>query len=252
MNKRALVTGGSAGLGAALVAELLAEGIEVISIDRDQPAGETPGLHHLQADLSDISARRELLAALVDGDPFEVVVLNAGISAVGAFEAIDPKQLDKVLAVNLLAPMELTRLLVTKQMVAKGGSLIFVGSLSNRLGYPGAAVYAATKQGLEAFAASLRKTGAYRVLLVLPGPLDTEHARRYAPLGSKGRKRQSPSVLARRVVSRRHRPGTVYGTVAQALVGLLGIAAPSLMTSLMRRGLFTKLRAAPSITDERA
>ncbi|WP_350182681.1 SDR family NAD(P)-dependent oxidoreductase [Devosia marina] len=47
MNKRALVTGGSAGLGAALVAELLAEGIEVISIDRDQPAGETPGLHHL-------------------------------------------------------------------------------------------------------------------------------------------------------------------------------------------------------------
>ena len=43
MNKRALVTGGSAGLGAALVAELLAEGLEVISIDRDQPAGETPG-----------------------------------------------------------------------------------------------------------------------------------------------------------------------------------------------------------------
>jgi len=44
----------------------------------------------------------------------------------------------------------------------------------------------------------------------------------------------------------------VYGTAAQALVGLFGLAAPSRMTGLMRRGLFTKLRAAPPITDEHA
>lgn len=252
MSGRALVTGGSAGLGAAFVAELLAAGFDVVSIDRDEPEGEPPGLHHLQADLSDISALRERLANLTSGQPFDVVVFNAGISAVGAFEEIDQAQLDKVIAVNLLAPMELTCLLVSNAMVAKDASLIFVGSLSNRLGYPGAAVYAATKQGLESFASSLRKTGAYRVLTVLPGPLDTEHARRYAPPGSKGRKRQSPPALARRVMRRRHRSGTVYGTASQALTGLLGLAAPSQMTGLMRRGLFTKLRAAPPITDERA
>ena len=67
----------------------------------------------------------------------------------------------RVIAVNLLAPMELIRLLMSSAMGAKDASLIFVGSLSNRLGYPGAAVYAATKQGLESFASSLHKTGAY-------------------------------------------------------------------------------------------
>lgn len=250
MTGRALVTGGSAGLGAAFVAELLAQGYHVVSIDRDEPKYETPGLQHLQADLSNISALHERLANLSSGQPFEVIIFNAGISAVGAFEEIDREQLGKVIAVNLLAPMELTRLLVSNAMVARDASLIFVGSLSNRLGYPGAAVYAATKQGLESFAASLRKTGAYRVLTVLPGPLYTEHARRFAPPGSKGRKRQYPSALARRVIRRRHCSGTVYGTVGQALAGLLGLAAPSLMTGLMRRGLFTKLRAAPPITDE--
>lgn len=251
MSRWALVTGGSAGLGAAFVDQLLALGYQVVSLDRDQPDGAPPGLHPVQVDLSTVAALPELVAALDADRVFDVVVFNAGISAVGAFEDIDLRQMDAVIAVNLLAPMELTRLLVAGAKLARGASLIFVASLSNRLGYPGAAAYAASKQGLEAFANALRTASTYRVLTVLPGPLDTDHARHYAPVGSKGRKRQSPAALASRVLRRRHRSGTVYGTVAQALAGLSGLVAPSVMTGLMRRGLFTKLRAAPPVTDKR-
>lgn len=249
MSKRALVTGGSAGLGAAFVDELLTRGYAVVSIDRNLPDKTAPQLHAVQADLGDITALPALMSAVTATEPFDIVVFNAGISAVDAFESIGIDHMEQLIAVNLLAPMELSRLLLADGRVTERASLIFIGSLSNRLGYPGASVYAATKQGLEAFATSLRKTGRHAVLCVLPGPLDTEHATRYAPQDSKGGKRQSPAALAKRVLARHHRSGIVYGTLAHRIAGLAGWWAPSLLTRLMRRGMFTKLQAARPVTD---
>lgn len=251
MRPRALVTGGSAGLGAAFVADLLAQGFDVVSIDRDPPRETIPNVHAIRANLGDIASLPGLIAMLDDNAPYEVVVLNAGISAVGAFEDIGIDHLERLIAINLIAPIELTRLLLASGRVSNRASLIFIGSLSNRLGYPGASVYAATKQGIEAFATALRKTGKHAVLCVLPGPLDTEHASRYAPKGSKGGGRQTPASLAERVLVRRHRSGTVYGTPAYGLAGLAGWLAPSFMTRLMRRGMFGALRAAPPVVDAR-
>ena len=54
------------------------------------------------------------LANALSDSVFDVVILNAGISAVGAFEAIEPEQLQRVINVNLLAPIELTRLLLSR------------------------------------------------------------------------------------------------------------------------------------------
>jgi NAD(P)-dependent dehydrogenase (short-subunit alcohol dehydrogenase family) len=249
VNGNALVTGGSAGLGAALVAALLARGYRVTCIDRHPPTLADDRLTFVPAELGDMKALGSLATALSDS-VFDVAILNAGISAVGAFEAIAPEHLQRVINVNLLAPIELTRLLLSRGLLAQRGSLIFVASLSNRLGYPGAAVYAATKQGLEAFARSLRPALTQSVLCVLPGPLDTEHARRYAPSGGPARKRMAPEALADQLLSCLGRSGTVYGSLPQRLAALAGTLLPGVMTGLMRRGLFVRLIGSPPVVDD--
>jgi NAD(P)-dependent dehydrogenase (short-subunit alcohol dehydrogenase family) len=248
MSGAALVTGGSSGLGAALVAGLLARGYAVTCLDRNPPGVTDARLSFVATELGDMAALAGAVERL-NGTVFDVVILNAGISAVGAFEDIDGAHLQRVIDVNLRAPIELTRQLLSVGAVAPTGSLIFVASLSNRLGYPGAAVYAASKQGLEAFARSLRPGRGQSVLCVLPGPLDTPHASRYAPAGGKARARMAPERLAVRVLSRLGQSGTLYASGAQRLAALAGRLLPEVMTGLMRRALFDRLRQAPPVVD---
>lgn len=249
MTGNALVTGGSAGLGAALVAALLARGYRVTCIDRHRPAVADERLAFIQLELGEMGALGAASEALAE-KRFDVVILNAGISAVGAFEAIAPDALQRVIDVNLRAPIELTRLLLSGGALAPGASLVFVASLSNRFGYPGAAVYAATKQGLEAFARSLRPALTQKVICVLPGPLDTDHARRYAPRGGTERRRMSAEVLAARILASLGRSGTLYASLPQQLAALAGTLLPGLMTGLMRRGLFVRLIGSPPVVDD--
>lgn len=251
MSGNALVTGGSAGLGAAFVAELLARGYRVTCIDRHPPTVTDARLTFVPTELGDMTALGAVASTLA-GKVFDVVVLNAGISAVGAFEAIAPEHLQRVIDVNLRAPIELTRLLLSGGVLAPRASLVFIASLSNRLGYPGAAVYAASKQGLEAFARSLRPALSQHVLCVLTGPLDTGHARRYAPAGGRPGPRMAPAELAERVLSRLGQSGTIYASLPQHLAAVAGRLFPGTMTALMRRGLFLRLtKSAPVVDDTR-
>jgi len=99
-----------------------------------------------------------------------------------------------VLAVNLTAPLHLTGALLQAGKIAPGGSLVFVSSLSRLLSYPGAAVYAASKDGLASYARSLAVALApqkMHVLTVYPGPTRTAHARRYSPDNSREARRGS-------------------------------------------------------------
>jgi len=96
------------------------------------------------------------VAALGDGPSFDLVAITAGISAVGRFEALDRERLAEVVAVNLTGPMVLATALLQAGMIANEGRVVFVSSLSYFVGYPGASVYAATKQWPVAFARSIR------------------------------------------------------------------------------------------------
>ncbi|WDR01436.1 SDR family NAD(P)-dependent oxidoreductase [Devosia algicola] len=249
MIRRALITGGSAGLGAALVQELMTAGYHITILDRDTPATPHPDVRFLKTDLGQTNTLPVILEHLQPDEQFDLVIFNAGISAVGAFETIERAHLETLINTNLHAPIALTHLLMVQNRLANDASLIFIGSLSNRLGYPGAAVYAASKQGIEAFAHSLRKARQYRVLCVLPGPLDTAHARRYAPAGSKSGARTAPAHLARRVLAHNKRSGILYANAPQFLAGLVGALMPQTATALMRANLFAKLQMAPPVTD---
>ena len=252
---RVLITGGAAGLGAALVEGMLNRDHQVVVVDHDaERLKQLPrGAWAITADLADTASLGSLVDAMSSGGPFDVVVMNAGISATGPFEHIPEHDHRMVIAVNLLAPIALTALLLQRQLVRDNGSLIYISSLSHFLGYPGASVYAGTKDGIAVFARSLRRALRPRginVLTVMPGPLDTEHARRYAPPGASGRGRMQPRVAAERIIARMGASGTLVPGLGPMLAGLLGQVLPTLATALMRRSIFEKLVATPPSTPD--
>ncbi len=242
---KVLVTGGAAGLGRALVLECRSRGMEAVIVDRrdPDPLDADPAVVTVIADLGrddEIAALEKDLASL---GPFDIVIMNAGINATGPFEKIGADTHAQVIGVNFLAPLLLTRFLIGAALINPGGSLIFISSLSDRMGYPGAAVYAGTKNGIAAFARSLRRplnSKEINVLTVMPGPLDTDHARLHAPPGSTARWRADPAVVARWIIARRKRNGAFAPGIGPAVLAQIGRYFPRLATAMMRRILFSR------------
>lgn len=179
----ALVTGGSSGIGAATVRALAAAGARPLIAGRDPArleamARETGGLA-LTADLAAADGPAELAeAALQAAGPggIDLLVNNAGIGWAGPIEQMTGQQAARLIAVNLAAPVELTRLLVPG-MIARGrGHIVFVSSIAGATGVRGEAVYSAVKAGLGCFAESLAHELAgrgVRVSVIVLGVIDT-------------------------------------------------------------------------------
>jgi NAD(P)-dependent dehydrogenase (short-subunit alcohol dehydrogenase family) len=240
---RALVTGGSHGLGAALVRRLDADGVEVWIVDRAEPDAKGAG-HFLRCDLADRDTLIELTGRLRAAGPFDLVVMSAGINAVGPFESMPLDVVRNLHEVNCVAPILLTRELLAHDLIARGGRLVFVSSLSHFTGYPGASVYAGGKDALVAFARSLRRPlwsrHGIRVQVAAPGPMQTAHAARHAPPGSTGRGRADPDLVARALLRARRRLVIVPGPTAK-LSSLVGRLFPDLATRVMRKIIYDRL-----------
>ena len=257
---RALVTGAAAGLGLAIARRLTAAGWHVVAVDRDRDGldrlrGEAGGrVSTVVADLADVAALEDLGGDLAGRGPYQRIVMNAGISATGEFASIPVHRQQTIVAVNLTAPMVLTASLLRNRAVASGCCMIFVSSLSRYVGYPGAAAYAATKEGLAIFARSLRRPLARRrikVLTVCPGPIDTDHAAQHAPPGAAAAARLSPDIAAGKLLAAARHPAIagllLGGNVivpgwSSKTAALAGRIFPSLATRLMRRIIFEKLQ----------
>src|SRR6266536_1929011 len=158
----ALVTGGSSGIGAAAARALAAAGARPLIAGRDPArlqavAQETGGLA-LAADLAAADGPAELAGAALDAarpGGIDLLVNNAGIGWAGPVDEMTSEQAARLIAVDLTAPIQLTRLLVPA-MVARGhGHIVFVSSIAGATGVRGEAVYSAAKAGLACFAESI-------------------------------------------------------------------------------------------------
>lgn len=240
---RALITGGSEGLGAALVSRLLASGAQVCNVDRAPQAAQSPA-RLIRCDLTRQTDIAALPVSLATDGPFDLVVMSAGTSAVGPFEAMTEAQVRDVHDLNILAPVLLTRDLLAHDLIAPGGRLVLVASLSHFTGYPGASVYAGSKDALVAFARSLRRPlwsdKRIRVQVAAPGPMRTAHAERHAPPGSSGRGRADPDRIAAAILRARRRAMIVPGAAA-GLMALFGRLFPGQATQVMRRLIYDRL-----------
>lgn len=254
--KYCAITGAADGIGRALALLFAAAGYAIIGIDRDAERSEHTRAKlvrggalatFLHANLADVAEVAALLERLAAGPSIDVFIHNAGISAVGPFVSTSLAQQQAVLDVNLQAPLLLTAGLLRQSQLAPGGTLMYISSLSHFVRYPGAAGYAASKDGLAAYARSLAIALAPRdlhVLTVYPGPTRTEHARRYSSDYRREHRRMPPERLAEQifcaVLARRR---TRIPGAGNRLFAALGTYAPWLTAFAMRKTLFEKLPA---------
>jgi len=164
---RALVTGGGGGIGGAIAAELLARGASVLLVDRDAAAlartanrlaayGVRVGT--LQADLTSAAERSRLCAeAAAWRGGINVLVNNAGVNHFTMVVDQPASQVDLAIAINLQAPIHLCRELLPHLLAQPEACILNTGSVFGAIGYPGYAVYSATKFAVRGFTEALRR-----------------------------------------------------------------------------------------------
>ena len=155
--RTALVTGASGGLGQAISRGLAARGARLVLTARrvdvlDSLAAETGG-RAIACDLGDRAAVERLVA---DAGAIDVLVANAGLSLSRKIQNTSVEEIDRLLDVNLRAPMVLARMLIDGMSERGGGQIVFVSSLNGKAGTVGTSVYAATKFGLRGYAQGMR------------------------------------------------------------------------------------------------
>jgi len=183
--KTVIITGASAGVGAATARTFAHLGANLVLVARGQAAldvitdelAKLTSVINIAMDINDPKANETLLitAAKTFGS-VDVLVNNAGFHQRGDVEKNQAADLAKMVDVNLRAPIQLSTLMLPYLRKAGGGAIVNVGSLAGRTPLQGAATYAATKAGLRAFTYSLadelKGTGIY-IGVVSPGPIDT-------------------------------------------------------------------------------
>ena len=181
-----IVTGGASGIGKATAFLLAREGAQVFIGDLDETGGRAAAseaaaerlrIEYLPLDLTDPPSIEVFTAAIhqrierIDG-----LVNGAGWDKIQPFLENPPEMWDRIIAVNLMGAVRLTRGLLPPMVTARAGKIVNISSDAGRVGSTGETVYAAAKGGLIAFTKSLARELArhqINVNCVCPGPTDT-------------------------------------------------------------------------------
>jgi NAD(P)-dependent dehydrogenase (short-subunit alcohol dehydrogenase family) len=196
--KRALVTGGSRGIGAAIVRRLAAEGAAVaVNYVADQSSadalvGELRADGHqvaaFRADVSDAAQTTELVERVVaDFGGLELLASNAGVEYFGALESITQAAFDRVFQINVAGQLFASQAAVAA--MSRGGRILLTSSVSARIAVHRHTLYAASKAAVSAMVLNLAPELAERgiaINAIAPGGTATdmaaEHAASYTPV----------------------------------------------------------------------
>jgi NAD(P)-dependent dehydrogenase (short-subunit alcohol dehydrogenase family) len=177
--RRALVTGGTRGIGAAIADRLLKDGLSV-TVTGTRPGGHGPeGTSYLAIDLSDRPAV-DAFAADSGAGGYDVLINNAGINRVSAFHEIQPDDFDRIHDVNLRSAFLLCRAVVPGMRTRGYGRIVNIASIFSVISKERRASYSASKFGLDGLTAALAAEVAKDGILansVSPGFVDTELTR---------------------------------------------------------------------------
>ncbi len=245
-----VVTGGADGIGAAVAKRYAAEGQQITILDVDDARGEAiiaelgDGAAFINVDLSRPESVEKAVQELGSRPVITTLVNNAGISSAGKFEELPLDQMLSVIDINLVGAIQLTTRLLAEKRLVVGHQQVYLSSLSKYVGYPGAAVYSASKDGLAAFARTIQTAAIAdgRVTTVFPGPTRTAHARRYSPDNSREEKRMPPEAVADAVFEgAQAKRRFVFPGAGAKVFAIFGRLAPRLAERAMKSTIYDKL-----------
>ncbi|MBI5131863.1 MAG: SDR family oxidoreductase [Rhodopseudomonas palustris] len=185
--RRGLVTGGTKGIGAAVVRALSAAGVELVTTARSAPAATMDHAHYEPADLTTADGCARVAAVVerrLGGIDLIVHVVGGSTAPAGGYQALSDDVWANEINANLMAAVRLDRALVPSMVAQGSGVVVHVTSIQHELPLPESTTgYAAAKAALSTYSKSLSKEVApkgVRVLRVSPGWVETEAAVRFA------------------------------------------------------------------------
>lgn len=250
---RVLLTGATGGIGHAIARALHTRGAQLILTGRkvevlDELASELGDrIEARPLDLSDADAVHRFAAEVGDVD---VLVANAGLPGTGKLDEYSPRQIDRVIEVNLRSPIHMTHALLPGMLERGRGHLVYMSSISGKVATAYASLYNATKFGLRGFSFAihedLRGTGV-GATAIFPGAV--ADAGMWADGGldlPPGVKASKPSAVADAVITgiEKDRPEINVGNPIERLGGLLAGPAPRLVSLFNRYGPTNQLAGA--------
>jgi 2-hydroxycyclohexanecarboxyl-CoA dehydrogenase len=175
--RKALVTGGASGIGAAIAERLAAEGAEVwvgdVNVEgAEKVAGEING-HGLELDVTSLDSAKAAVEAVGE---IGILVNNAGVDEFGFFPLTSPEQWQRVIDINLNGVLNCTAAALPVMQKAGYGRIVSISSEAGRVGSKGSAVYSAAKAGVIGFTKVIaRENGRYDITAnaIAPGPIET-------------------------------------------------------------------------------
>ncbi|HUE54417.1 MAG TPA: SDR family NAD(P)-dependent oxidoreductase [Candidatus Udaeobacter sp.] len=179
--KAAIVTGGARGIGRAIATQFVRCGARVWIWDVDPI--EFDGAQSLNVDVTSADQIAKALAHVVRQSPrIDILVNNAGyLGSYQPFVRFDAAEWERILQVNLIGVLEVTRQVLPLMRRAGHGRIVNMGSLAGKEGLPNLAAYSAASAGVIAFTKALSREVCdtdIRVNCVAPGPIDTDLIRR--------------------------------------------------------------------------
>jgi 3-oxoacyl-[acyl-carrier protein] reductase len=187
--RNVVVSGGSRGLGLGISQALAASGFSVHAVARrltpelsaaiERVDGQGGGALYFRAcDLADLSGLGGFVKALrADAGPIYGLVNNAGIGTPGLASQIADEEVERLIRLNVTAPILLTKHVLKSMLAQGGGRIVNISSIVSMTGYSGLSAYSASKAALNGFTGSLaRELGPVGITVnaVAPGFIDTD------------------------------------------------------------------------------
>ena len=207
--KKVLVSGGTKGIGGAIVTKLLDEGYSVIATTRDKTKANILEHENLTVENLDLSSKDSVSEFQEKVESFKpsILINNAGVTKDNLFLRMSENDWTEVIETNLNGTYRLTKIFLKDMIKNKWGRIINSGSVSGLMGNPGQTNYASSKAALEGFTRSLAKEIGSRnitVNLVSPGFINTdmtsgltiEKLESQIPLGRMGNPSDVASLVA--------------------------------------------------------
>ncbi len=239
---RVLITGATGGIGHAIARMFAQAGADLTLTGRradvlEPLAAEVRG----RALACDLARREDVTRLIAEVGDVDVFVANAALPASGVFTELTQDQIDRMLEVNLTAPIAIAHGLVPGMAARRRGHLVFVSSLAGKTASPASSIYSATKFGIRGFALGLRedlRDEGVGVSVVLPGFI--RDAGMFADTGvslPRGVGTRSPEDVAagvRRAIER-NRAELHVAPLGLTLGASVGSVAPQLASAVSRR-----------------